>query len=279
MSFGGYTLSFTPYNSTTNSNYLILYAYEDNETLIGSIGPTPINPYSAMCITSNNTLLFAANTSNERNSWTLYNYRLPIVHLVFNGYYSNLEINYNVPEINSTVEPFNATTISITFNDPINLSESNLSIYHLTTGTLRQMVSGSMNGFFSAISGTLYLTPKATIRFLGLSRPERSAYFSNLISELANMVPVRSSRLSSNGNYQHIKNGTPLEQIFISIYVHKPMNSTERSVSGVFSDLDTMIRNKKITSISIGSITNDLDKNFGFENIHGKDIQLSVLLR
>ncbi|CAG8445521.1 13268_t:CDS:2 [Acaulospora colombiana] len=329
MPFGGYTFSASPYNSTTNSNYLTLYAYGDNETQIGSIGPTPINPYSAMCITSNNTLLFAANTSNERNSWTLYNYRLPIVHPVFNGYYSNLEINYTVPEINGTVEPFNATTISITFNVPVEFTNANISIYHSSTGNLRQIVSGTNSDicsissdsltitvkvissvfnqpgeqyyikmdnnfvkskdlneplkgieshiwiptaniipdeekFSDGTSGTLYLTINATAAFLNLTGSEKSEYISELLIELTYMVPVRQNRLSSNGNYQHINAGTPFEQIFIAVYVNKPNNNTERSVPGVFSDLNTMISKKQITSISTGSKTNDLDPNFGF---------------
>ncbi|CAG8456938.1 15442_t:CDS:2 [Acaulospora colombiana] len=278
MPFGGYTFRHSFYDVSTNNSYFTLYAYDDNETQILELGPIVTNQFGTSNIMSNNTLLVAIPGQNA--SWTLYTYQLPKVRPDLDGGYGNLEINSTNPGIDGTVEPFTDTSINITFNDQVELSSANISIYHTTTNNLRQFIilsnieslDNSEEGKFSdAVSGTLYLTANATSTFLRLNKSEKSTYISELLGEISIMVPVRLSRLSSNGNYQHINAETPSEQIFISVYVNKPKNNrNERNVSGVFADLNFMIKNKQVTSISYGSKTNDLDPNFGFRPVRQK---------
>ncbi|CAG8587837.1 1008_t:CDS:2, partial [Acaulospora colombiana] len=194
MPSGGYIFILSESDSSS------IYAFNENQTLIQKL-TVITNQFGANDITNNNTLLLGLPGKNS--SWNLYTYLLPKAFYYLGNSYDNLEINSTSPAINEFVEPFTAINVSITFNDPVYLSNASVSIYHSSTGNLRQKVSGILNNFCS-------------------------------VSPDLRTVTV------------------------------KPDNDSERSVSGVFSDLNTMIINKKITNIFMGFATNDLDSSYGF---------------
>ncbi|RIB17609.1 hypothetical protein C2G38_1416109 [Gigaspora rosea] len=90
------------------------------------------------------------------------------------------------------------------------------------------------------------------------SKTNRTAYFDNLLNELAFKVPVRRERLSSDYKFQNFNDSG---QILISISIDLPINENENTV---LSDLNNMIKYKNITTFFSGT-TNDLDEKFGFQ--------------
>ncbi|CAG8771669.1 23368_t:CDS:2, partial [Racocetra persica] len=102
-------------------------------------------------------------------------------------------------------------------------------------------------------------------KFLSLSNHDRSKYFMNLLNEIADKVPVRRSRLSTNERFQYINYGKPEEQIIFSIKINvKSQDLDENTVDSVVLDIYTMITYKQITTFFNG-LTNDLDASYGFE--------------
>ncbi|CAG8769844.1 28186_t:CDS:2, partial [Racocetra persica] len=114
----------------------------------------------------------------------------------------------------------------------------------------------------TAATGLAVLTMDASKKFLKSSGTDQSAYFDILLDDLAYKVPVSRERLSSNKNFQNFDG-----QIFISIHIELPIDGrTENTVPGVFSNLNSMILNKEITTFSTG-VTNELNSTFGFRPI------------
>ncbi|CAG8464240.1 804_t:CDS:2 [Scutellospora calospora] len=113
-----------------------------------------------------------------------------------------------------------------------------------------------------AIMGSVHLTIDASKKFLNQSAYNQSAYFDNLLNELAVKVPINRSRLSSNNRFYKVFN----DQIVILIRINTANNETERTALDIFSDLNTMIIYKNITTFSLG-VTNDLDQDYGFKPI------------
>ncbi|KAF0467607.1 hypothetical protein F8M41_025973 [Gigaspora margarita] len=113
-----------------------------------------------------------------------------------------------------------------------------------------------------AIVGLASITNDAKSKFLSFSRSERSYYFAQLLNEIAEKVPIRSERLSTDDKFQYINYGKPDEQIIFSINVNLP-NSNESTVDSMVSDINTMIFYKRITPFSTG-LTNGLDESYGF---------------
>ncbi|CAG8511464.1 10522_t:CDS:2, partial [Dentiscutata heterogama] len=111
-----------------------------------------------------------------------------------------------------------------------------------------------------SIMGSVRLTIDASKRFI--KHNNQSAYIDTLLNELADKVPIRRSRLSAKNNFQEVFNG----QIAIPIRIEMANNEVERSSSDVFSDLNSMIIYKNITTFSSG-VTNDLDQDYGFKLI------------
>ncbi|CAG8468274.1 17254_t:CDS:10 [Cetraspora pellucida] len=136
-------------------------------------------------------------------------------------------------------------------------------IWNLTSNVRNNVIA--FNSSVNAIVGLVGITKDAKEKFLSLSSYDRSKYFMDLLNEISIKVPIRRSRLSTNKRFQHNDYGKPEEQIIFSIKIDvKSPDSDENTVDSVVSDIYNMITYKEITTFSNG-LTNDLDKNFGFE--------------
>ncbi|CAG8769507.1 619_t:CDS:1, partial [Ambispora leptoticha] len=111
------------------------------------------------------------------------------------------------------------------------------------------------------VVGLISITNDAEKQFILFSKSARSDYFAQLLNEIADKVPVRRTRLSTDEKFQYINHR---ERIIFSIQIDLPNPELNESVAeSVASDLNAMILNKAITTISTG-FTNDLDNRYGF---------------
>src|SRR3954453_19566262 len=110
-----------------------------------------------------------------------------------------------------------------------------------------------MNADNSAL-GFLRLTNQGTKYFENLSPKEKSSFLQNLTSQLAEIIPVQSDRIKSDNRFQ-VDAKAPLRQILISIRVLKSHNISELNIPAIVKDLDILVSNKEITSISFNNLT------------------------
>ncbi|CAG8802473.1 23097_t:CDS:2, partial [Racocetra persica] len=108
------------------------------------------------------------------------------------------------------------------------------------------------------------LTMVATENFKQLSDANKTEYFKALLQEVSKKLPVRSELLSTDNNYQYISiNSKENAQFAIRVGKTNPKIDNHTTVPGIISDLNNMIRYKRITTFSSG-LTNDLDETYGF---------------
>ncbi|KAF0541532.1 hypothetical protein F8M41_005302 [Gigaspora margarita] len=117
------------------------------------------------------------------------------------------------------------------------------------------------NANYSETAATISvaLTVDASKRFLNSSLTNKPAYFDALLNELANKVPIKRKRLSSDEKFQNFGN----DQIVISFRIGPPSNA-ENTAQQVHSNLNHMLKNNKINNFLSGA-TNDLDSTYGFK--------------
>ncbi|RIB07572.1 hypothetical protein C2G38_418510 [Gigaspora rosea] len=113
------------------------------------------------------------------------------------------------------------------------------------------------------VMGSVRLTIDASKTFLTRSENNKSEYINNLLNEIANKVPINSSRLKSNKSKNYRFHKVSDDKIVISIRIDM-INETKRDASEISSDLNTMIVYKYITTFYSG-VTNDLDESYGFK--------------
>ncbi|CAG8677286.1 953_t:CDS:2, partial [Cetraspora pellucida] len=103
------------------------------------------------------------------------------------------------------------------------------------------------------VTGIIQLIPDASEKFFNFNKSERLNYFDTLKQELIDKVPVKNSKLTLGPKF-----GTVNKSIIVQLRIDR----------NVASDLGQMIKDKHITSFS-SNTTNDLDPNFGFQNMPG----------
>ncbi|KAF0511347.1 hypothetical protein F8M41_018265 [Gigaspora margarita] len=108
------------------------------------------------------------------------------------------------------------------------------------------------------------LTPDATNRFKSFPETNKTEYFNNLLQDMAKKLPIRPELLTANDGYQYISINF-IDSLQFAIRVNKTNSKLDNNntVPGIVSDIDDMIRNKRITTFGDG-ITNDLDDTYGF---------------
>ncbi|CAG8594959.1 5786_t:CDS:2, partial [Dentiscutata heterogama] len=111
-----------------------------------------------------------------------------------------------------------------------------------------------------AIIGSVRLTTEASKKFSNFSKHDQSTYIDNLLNELADKVPIDRSSLRSDNRFHNVL----YDQIVILIHIYIENNEIKKTASEVFSDLNTMIIYKSITTFSLG-VTNELDQDYGFQ--------------
>lgn len=155
--FGGYLYTNYSYENNVTSVYGLIYDRSvDNSRDWDLPQPSIINSRRHVKILPNNTLLLAKPESN--NSWSFVTVDLPGI-LVDHGY-SNVHINTTFPRIDDNIPTF-TDKITITYNEPVELSTGNISIYQFgdSGSVLRQYVSGiDGNGFCSISDDGLIVT-------------------------------------------------------------------------------------------------------------------------
>ncbi|CAG8540864.1 6176_t:CDS:2, partial [Dentiscutata heterogama] len=166
MAFGGYIL----YAMNQKYDYYI-WNYDEDNNKKGQLGPYATNRYAANALynninqnnlnaangimRNNNTFILASSTT--LTSWSLYKIPLPTV--IPDSGYGNLQvIKIDPPPINTTLTnssgTINATTnsLTITFLNPVILSNGYISIYKDSDKTMRQKISASMKDYVRIIN-------------------------------------------------------------------------------------------------------------------------------
>ncbi|RIB07583.1 hypothetical protein C2G38_2273795 [Gigaspora rosea] len=124
----------------------------------------------------------------------------------------------------------------------------------------------------TAATISVALTADASKKFKSLSLINKSAYVDKLLDELANKVPIKRERLSSDKKFQNFGN-----QIVISFRIRQPSNA-ENTAQQVHSNLINMLENNKINNFLSG-VTNDLDSTYGFHVEAVTDYEYLAILK
>ncbi len=105
------------------------------------------------------------------------------------------------------------------------------------------------------VTALISLTESYSPIFENFKQPERNEFFIKLQEQLCQIIPVSKSQL--NFTKKFIKDS----QIQLALTINNDDNG--RSVNSIIKDLDTLIRNREITQISIYDPAKYLDKSYG----------------
>ncbi|CAG8563046.1 184_t:CDS:2 [Acaulospora colombiana] len=314
MVYGGFILEYPD----TNGTYVTVYDNNDAFYPLTNLPiPIPTDEFYARGIMNNNNtyVLSQPPTPHSYANWSLFTYQLPNFLKGLDHGYGSVVVNNTLPPLNATISS-TPSNISITFYDPVILSSGNVTIYQYseTGNNFRLRISAMMDEYcdisqdgltvtlkifgstfnlynttyfvkmdnnfvkIEAAFGTLCLVPDATEKFNSLSSLEKSEYIDGLLTQLSDALPVRRARLTSNKRFQFINSS---DQIIVALRINMTINNEEITVPGVVSNLNDMIINKKITTISLGNYTRDLDPAYGFRlqyNLWEQDKNLIIAI-
>ncbi|RIB25461.1 hypothetical protein C2G38_2067362 [Gigaspora rosea] len=155
MPFGGYILY-----ATVNEHYYI-YPFDEHDNPLEPLGSFVTNSFAANSMMNslnlnnlnaasdimknNNTFLLASPfTDNKNASWSLFIISLPKVFQ--NSGYGNLQILRILPPVNTFVDS-STTTLNITFNNTIVLSNGYIFIYKSSDNSVRQRIQAKNSDF------------------------------------------------------------------------------------------------------------------------------------
>ncbi|CAG8576978.1 12123_t:CDS:2, partial [Dentiscutata erythropus] len=120
--------------------------------------------------------------------------------------------------------------------------------------------------YAESATALLRLTPEGSSYFNWLN--DKSGFFNQLLTELADVIPVDPSRLSSSNRFQE-DYLAPTKQLLLSFNIEATRNQSQRNTLRVISDLNTLIINKQISPISNRyNLTFYLDDSYGCQNAH-----------
>ena len=92
---------------------------------------------------------------------------------------------------------------------------------------------------------------------------EQEIFLSQLRIDLAKSIPVNNSRLNDIKCCIYDKS-QQFPRIVLSLPIKSTRNQNERNVDRIIKDLNILINEKEITSISLFNTTNLLEASFGF---------------
>ncbi|CAG8571863.1 3895_t:CDS:2 [Diversispora eburnea] len=153
LPFGGYFYPSYLFDESSNTTYAYGYIYDinaNNPTNWSLPEPSVIDSMGTFIILPNNTMLIAQPELND--SWSFISIDLP--KFTEDHGYLNSYINTTYPQINSDI-PTSTEKITITYNQPVELSTGNISIYQVENNVdiLRQYVDSSFrNSDYCTIS-------------------------------------------------------------------------------------------------------------------------------
>ena len=112
-------------------------------------------------------------------------------------------------------------------------------------------------------TGLLRLTSEGTALFDQLSTDDKNAFLDSMVAKLAELVPIDSSRITTNKCNQPDPDA-PTRQILFPVTLMSSGDRSQRTVQQIIGDLDELIKNKGYTSFSREYPTSYLDETFGF---------------
>ncbi|CAG8465589.1 1060_t:CDS:10, partial [Cetraspora pellucida] len=286
MTFGGYF-----YYAMAKNNSYYIWPYDENDQMLTPLGPFSANEFSAnvvynninrnnlnsaVSIMQNNTFIIASNTSSQSTSWSLLFVPLPRLHEGHNLQTISATMNDYVKFMDKNHTIVSITIIGSTFNQYGENYYLQMDANFVRDEMLSEPLTGINEGIVKFTSKNnpppseeaaiclARLTPVGTEKFKNLPNANKTDYFKALLQEISKKLPVRTELLSTDNNYQYLTINSK-ENTQFAIRVDKPNLKIDNytTVPGIVSDLDKMIRNKRITTFSDG-LTNDLDETYGF---------------
>ncbi|KAG9295193.1 hypothetical protein G9A89_006174 [Geosiphon pyriformis] len=112
-------------------------------------------------------------------------------------------------------------------------------------------------------TGLLRLTLDGTYYLKNLSGPAKPEFFKRLLQEIAETIPIDVKRLSTTQKYQYDPD-TGKTRYLIPLTIAPTNDVYQRNADDVCQDLDTLVRFRNITPISMRSSTIYLDRGYGF---------------
>ncbi|RHZ78429.1 hypothetical protein Glove_165g110 [Diversispora epigaea] len=160
--YGGYLF----YGSFFNGNQTNTYGYYLNEienkfTEWDFPEPSVLNVKGILLILPNNTMLVSQIES--LNTWSFFTTDIPKYSVNSDNGYSNLLINSTNPPINAIIQPTDMSNITITYYDPVELSDGYIWIYQVDNNGnnfIRQYVDGGNKKYCSISESGLTVTVK-----------------------------------------------------------------------------------------------------------------------
>ncbi|CAG8617167.1 5530_t:CDS:10 [Ambispora gerdemannii] len=250
-----------------------------NETIVNSRNIKEVLPLNGTSISSSSEsliIIYDSNVTLSNNNITIYQENPDVP----DGGHDLPRMFCNAKAIRGcSLKPignrkFNLTPLASTFNKPgasyyvqidtdfvkdTKLGEPIPGVVNRTWGLLYNQPEET----FAATTITLLrLTRDGSKYFNELSSSERSEFFDELKRELVLAIPIDPSRISTIKKHQ-IDTSTPEHQILISYTFEKTREPNQRSTKSLINDLDILVRNKEISSISFYPLTNLLDKEYG----------------
>ncbi|RHZ49464.1 hypothetical protein Glove_520g8 [Diversispora epigaea] len=145
--YGGYLI----YGYFQNGSDQTVYGYYFNETENKYVNwdfsqPSVLNPKGILLILPNNTLLISQKESN--NTWSFLTTDIPNYSGNIDNGYSNLLVNSTNPSINSSISnpsPSDMGNITITYYDPVELSDGNIWIYRIDNSVAQNITRQFVN--------------------------------------------------------------------------------------------------------------------------------------
>ncbi|CAG8763081.1 28293_t:CDS:2, partial [Racocetra persica] len=165
-----------------------------------------------------------------------------------------LSCTFNVPGGKYYIQMDNNFVMATVFNEPLLGINPNKWTFQLANDLSSQKYAGNING-------KLRLTPNGTQYFKTIGK---SQFFLNLKVSLSKIIPIEEERLYSTELKQIDVSSTGSDKFLISFSI-KGTSGNNRLSTDIEKDLDTLIRNKMFTSISIDPYTKFLDETYGFQ--------------
>ncbi|RHZ82304.1 hypothetical protein Glove_109g196 [Diversispora epigaea] len=299
--YGGY-LFYGRFPDANNGTKVYVYYFDEYANKFiswSSLEPMVLNLRGIFIILPNNTMLLSQ--IEDFNSWSFSTVNIPKLTNINNDYL-NFQVNSTRPLINDSI--FNSSNltdmgyISITYYEPVELSDGNISIYKIDgsdNNIIRQFVNGIKSSDFCSISDD-GLTITVKVIKSTFSNPN-SQYYVKVGSNFArsqaykeslmgiyniwkfNTIPIQDEtyagtasgvlRLTAEGTerYENL-NSTGKDQFFANLHLELskiiPVNITRLSSNGK-TQVDTNIPSRQmLISLNIESSKDERNEDFGF---------------
>ncbi|RHZ88444.1 hypothetical protein Glove_22g168 [Diversispora epigaea] len=119
----------------------------------------------------------------------------------------------------------------------------------------------------TTITGFIRFSESGTSLFTNLSKSDQTLFVDQLISQISMTLPISLTRIFGSTKFQ-FETKVTTNKLLLPITISSTSTieniTSERSVINVAKNLDTLIRNKRITALSFLDKLKDVDDEFGF---------------